>query len=636
MALKIPNRKRWIMAGVVFAGVVGGAFWLKGAGLIPGGMSSGGSGSTSASGSGTASATGLGDPTASDSRAIASSAEDFRLLDHRGISHQLFRLVDSQAVVIVSQQNGDPDFAAAVASLKALKADWGKRGVEFLFINATGTDAREAIGEELRKAGSELPVLLDTAQIISESLGLRRTPEAVVLRPSEKWRIAYRGPVSGLGQALQGTAGGPGGVTSGPGSALGSAPGSAGAQEGKLIPYARRSSLTFVEHAAPILAARCLNCHRKGMYPPENLGSYEDIREWSAMIRETVRKGIMPPWKADSHYGAFRNDTSMTPEETRTLIRWIESGMERGAGADPLLSFEPAGKRRPIPEEPDFVLSMDREIKIPPEGFLKYQYIPIGKPFPEDVWVSALQLESKAHPLIHHASMVTVPPDKVKEMTASKRGYKKAGVMAFMGRDVVKNLLWAPGKKEAFQFAPGTAMKIEKGSQVVLEMHYVGNGREMSDTVDVKFFAYNRKKPPKQLRTLLMRNLKLNVPPNDPDYVARTPDYVLDRDIAVTSFMPHMHMRGQAIKTIAYYPDGTSETLVSIPAYDFNWQKGFALREPKRLPKGTKLVTEARYDNSRRNPNNPDPSKASGWGHRSVENEMLNMNLSYYEDNYEE
>ena len=46
------------------------------------------------------------------------------------------------------------------------------------------------------------------------------------------------------------------------------------------------------------------------------------------------------------------------------------------------------------------------------------------------------------------------------------------------------------------------------------------------------------------------------------------------------------------------------------------------------MPKGTKLVTTAYFDNSLDNPQNPDPSKAIRWGEPSDE-EMMGFWLQF-------
>jgi hypothetical protein len=72
----------------------------------------------------------------------------------------------------------------------------------------------------------------------------------------------------------------------------------------------------------------------------------------------------------------------------------------------------------------------------------------------------------------------------------------------------------------------------------------------------------------------------------------------------------------------AHYADGRSETLLSVPRYDFNWQRRYVLAEPLRVPAGTRLVVKAVFDNSERNPANPDPSAWVRYGEQTFE-EML-------------
>jgi hypothetical protein len=69
-------------------------------------------------------------------------------------------------------------------------------------------------------------------------------------------------------------------------------------------------------------------------------------------------------------------------------------------------------------------------------------------------------------------------------------------------------------------------------------------------------------------------------------------------------------------------PDGARETLLSVPAYDFNWQTSYRLAEPKLAPAGSWLVCTGAFDNSARNPNNPDPKARARWGPQSW-NEMF-------------
>ena len=86
---------------------------------------------------------------------------------------------------------------------------------------------------------------------------------------------------------------------------------------------------------------------------------------------------------------------------------------------------------------------------------------------------------------------------------------------------------------------------------------------------------------------------------------------------------PHMHLRGKSFRYEAFYPDGTSEILLDVPRYDFNWQLRYELAEPKLLPAGTKLICTGHFDNSQDNLANPDPDKTVEFGWQTWEEMMI-------------
>jgi hypothetical protein len=92
--------------------------------------------------------------------------------------------------------------------------------------------------------------------------------------------------------------------------------------------------------------------------------------------------------------------------------------------------------------------------------------------------------------------------------------------------------------------------------------------------------------------------------------------------VLVYSLLPHSHFRGKASNFVATYPDGTQETLLSVPNYDFNWQTTYELATPKRLPAGTKVTHSTTWDNSTQNKANPDPNREVPWGQQTWD-EML-------------
>ena len=71
--------------------------------------------------------------------------------------------------------------------------------------------------------------------------------------------------------------------------------------------------------------------------------------------------------------------------------------------------------------------------------------------------------------------------------------------------------------------------------------------------------------------------------------------------------------------------------LLSVPAYDFNWQSVYRLAEPKPLPMGTEIHCEAHFDNSAENLANPDPDRTVLWGEQSWDEMMIGF-IDYFED----
>ena len=70
------------------------------------------------------------------------------------------------------------------------------------------------------------------------------------------------------------------------------------------------------------------------------------------------------------------------------------------------------------------------------------------------------------------------------------------------------------------------------------------------------------------------------------------------------------------------YPTGTSELLLRVPKYDFNWQLLYEFGPARVAPRGTRLDVTGVWDNSAANRSNPDPKSPVRWGDQSWE-EML-------------
>ncbi|MHC5542376.1 alkyl hydroperoxide reductase, partial [Singulisphaera rosea] len=128
--------------------------------------------------------------------------------------------------------------------------------------------------------------------------------------------------------------------------------------------------------------------------------------------------------------------------------------------------------------------------------------------------------------------------------------------------------------------------------------------------------------PRREAHTLGILDPGFEIPPGADNHAVRS-SYVFETDGELYSLMPHMHLRGKSFRYTATFPDGHSEVLLSVPGYDFAWQSVYRLTKPRHLPKGTRIDCLAHFDNSSKNPANPDPSKKVIWGEQTFEEMMI-------------
>ena len=188
------------------------------------------------------------------------------------------------------------------------------------------------------------------------------------------------------------------------------------------------------------------------------------------------------------------------------------------------------------------------------------------------------------------------------------------------GNDIEWLTAYVPGQRATI-FPPGYARKIPAGSKFVFQMHYTPNGTKTKDrsSIGIQF----AEKPPKfEYFTNSFANESIVIPPYDPHYKAEQ-IWRMPNDVRILSFVPHMHWRGKDYKYEVIHTDGKRETVLSVPRWDFNWQNVYNLKEPLKLPKGSKLHAVAHWDNSLNNLYNPDPTQVVRFGLQTWDEMMV-------------
>jgi hypothetical protein len=361
---------------------------------------------------------------------------------------------------------------------------------------------------------------------------------------------------------------------------------------------------TFTKDVAPIMYKSCVECHRPTMFAPMSLMTYEDARPWLRSIKQRVSARSMPPWGSDQPHGIFKNDPRLSEAEVATIVSWIDGGAPKGDIKD--MPTAPVFVDGWTIGKPDAVFAMTEDYKIPATGAIEYQYIRIPVNLPEDRWIQAIEIKPGARAQVHHVLAYTQPAGEP---------IKPGGALG------PTNIGGVTPNKPGVVFEPGVARLLRSKQDIILQMHYTTNGKEATDRTEVGIiFA---KDAPKKLASGGMAlNPRFVIPAGDGNAEVRAVQNIV-QDTLVTNLTPHMHVRGKDMTYIAHYPDGTDETLLSVPRYDFNWQITYQLATPKVLPKGTRVEVIAHYDNSTGNKYNPDPTKDVRWGDQTWEEMMI-------------
>jgi len=356
--------------------------------------------------------------------------------------------------------------------------------------------------------------------------------------------------------------------------------------------------------------------------------TYKDTRPWAKAMKAAVVNRQMPPWFADPNYGHFANDKRLSDGDIKTIVAWADGGAVEGDEHDkpaPVVFPEGWGLK------PDMVIEMPKDIDLPATGTINYKSILVKANFKEDMWVIAADLRPGNPQAVHHMRAIVRPPGSawMKDAVpgvAYEAGDAEVGRQG-EGTDLLGKFNPGLGAQDFSMF--DSAKFVPKGSDIVFSMHYTAIGKPATDRS--KLGLVFAKAPPK-VRYFTHDgptggNLAIPAGDGNAEVVS---EMTAQADTKLVYVQPHMHLRGKDYEVRLIYPSGKMETVFKAP-WDFNWQLGYDLAEPIAIPKGTRIVGIAHYDNSANNKYNPDPAKLVIWGNQNWE-EMQNCFMSFLID----
>lgn len=387
---------------------------------------------------------------------------------------------------------------------------------------------------------------------------------------------------------------------------------------------------TYYLNIEPIIKKNCMSCHRPGGIAPFSLQTYDEVAAKGNFIGHVTKTKYMPPWKADPTYQTFRNETKLSPEEIETIQRWIATGLAKGKKVK--------SKKAPVAAsvdyvKPDLVLPMVNSYQLTDKAQEDFRFFVIPTNLLADTYLSAVEFVPGNRRQVHHSRVMVDSTRKIRGIDGMSE--MDPEIKIYQTIPLADEFLygWVPGNTKIF-FPPGTGKKIKKNSDLILNIHYSPTSKPDQDRSTVNLYYAKSQESNREVKTLTLKESDIT---NQPFFIEseRKPtfymDYQIYRDMSLISIMPHMHFIGKSFLAYAITMEGEKIPLIKIDDWDFNWQTTYQFKKMLKIPAGSRIIVEAKFDNTTENPVNPNqPAKDIGYGWNSTD-EMCDL-VMYFLD----
>lgn len=363
---------------------------------------------------------------------------------------------------------------------------------------------------------------------------------------------------------------------------------------------------TWNDNIACIMFSHCIDCHHSEGIGPFSLTNYDDAKIFADQILQEVETRRMPPYLAWNSEQEFVAANKLTEEEIDIIRNWVNAG-------------SPEGDISNTPDEP--VIGSDIEIQNPDlEITLPLYTVPelsendlyrcfvVPVEFETDQYITGVEVIPGNTKAVHHVLLYQEESDIVLDFDAQDPG---EGYTCFggIGTNTVGILGgWAPGGSASYM-PDGMGLKIANKTNLVIQIHYPYYAWGESDQTKINLLLENGNNM-RELRTIpilnhftAMTNGPLFIPANQERTFNQ--EWVSNFPLTLTGITPHAHLICTSMKAWAELPDGQVIELVNIEEWNFEWQKFYNYKYPVVLPAGTRIKSEATYDNTVNNHHQP-------------------------------
>ena len=152
-----------------------------------------------------------------------------------------------------------------------------------------------------------------------------------------------------------------------------------------------------------------------------------------------------------------------------------------------------------------------------------------------------------------------------------------------------------------------------RNSKLILEVHYEPIGREFLDDYSHIRINFHKKKPKYELVTYVYNNQDVNIPPYKSNHKIKS-SYKIKETMLLIRLNTHMHLRGKASSVFIVDPQGVRKRIFGVDPFIITFEKFYKIQKPLVVSKGSTIECINWFDNSKKNPTNPDPERFVNWG----------------------
>lgn len=412
------------------------------------------------------------------------------------------------------------------------------------------------------------------------------------------------------------------------------------------------TEVSFVE-IAPIIFKNCTPCHRAGESGPFLLQNYDDVKKNANKIKFVTQTGYMPPWPADPNYTHFIGERLLTAEEKELIKIWVENNMPKGDETKiPKVPVFYTGSHF---GKPDTVIKFVEPVPLKGDGTDHFYSVKLPMQLLKDTFVRYFEFVPSQRKLAHHVNghLINYEPGRkaniYQGISYAKDEFNKSYKEVYAQMNILNDDQTFPVlTPNAVYYLPGYTppdypqgiggYKVNKTMAILLQnIHYGPSIKDVVDTSYVNVFYGSKPKRPvyeTQLGTFGISKIEpeLIIQPNQIQTFHTQAS--LNGDASILSINPHMHLLGKSFWAFAVKQNGDTIPLIKIPKWDFKWQYYYTFEHPVIIPRGATIHVYGTFDNTNKNPNNPNrPPKVvtQGDGVKSMQTteEMFQFIFTY-------